>query len=254
MPLRVEVENHIAVITIDNPPLNVFPAEFSAQLPEIFDSFADDRDVRVVVVTGSGDRSFTAGADFKEMPFADKSRRARRRLPRNSHESILDCAVPVIVAVNGYCLGHGIGIVSAADIVIASTNASFGLPEINIGAANGYRRIRDFLPRGHARWAYYSGEYVSAEEAYRVGAVYSLERPEDLMPKAMSMAAVLAEKSPRALRLFKDTVKWTEEMGTQLGYRFEGEMFQAFMRDPAAVTEQEKVRQAFIAKRKPEFD
>jgi enoyl-CoA hydratase len=249
----VEIKDYIALLTIDTGPLNVLSHEHTTELPQLFDSFSMNPEVRVVVLTGAGERAFTAGADIKNLPKDASSGRMRRRAPRIYHEAILDCTVPVIAAVNGYCLGHGMAMISACDIVLASTNAYFGLPEINIGAANGYRFMLEFFPRGHARWAYYSGEYIDGAEAYRVGAAYSLEQPADLMPKAMSMAKTIAGKSPRAMQLFRETSKWVDPMDTQRGYRFEGEAYQKVAADPAARAEMREAREAFIAKRSPNF-
>jgi len=256
MPLNYEVTDHIALITIDNPPVNAFTADFVEQLAETVDGFATKPDVRVAVITGAGTRAFTAGADIKawSAPGVAPVRARNPRDVRNYVEALLDSAVPMIAAVNGYCFGHGIAISSSCDIVLASTNATFGLPEINVGAGNGYRMMRELFPRNHSRHAFFTGEHVSAEEAYRVGALYSLEKPENLLEAAMKIAHSIAAKSPRAVRMFKETVRWTESMEVQKGYRFEGQAFQNLTHDPAGAAELAEARSAFVAKRPPVFD
>jgi enoyl-CoA hydratase len=264
MPLRFQVSDHIAVITIDSPPLNLLTPEDVAQLPEIIDSFGDNTDVRVAVIIGTGDRAFTAGADRSRWVAAQESLTGTQlnlpgslrnlRAARNYVEALLDSCVPIIAAVNGYCLGHGIGIVTASDIVLASTNAKFGLPEINVGAANGHRMMRELFPRNHARHAFFTGEYINADEAYRVGAVYSVVAPDALLEQAMDMARVIASKSPRAMRLFKQTVRWTENLDMQEGYRYEGQAYAQLRRDPLAAAELAEARDAFANKRIPNFD
>jgi enoyl-CoA hydratase len=264
MPLRFEVSDHVAVITIDSPPLNLVTPEDIAALPEIVDSFGANTDVRVAIITGAGDRSFTAGADRTRWNDpAQELTGPQLNLPgslrnlrdaRNYVEALLDSCVPIIAAVNGYCLGHGIGIIAASDIVLASRNARFGLPEINVGAANGHRMVRELFPRNHARHAFFTGEYIDADEAYRVGAVFSVAAPETLMDEAFGIARVIASKSPRAVRLFKHTVRWTENLDMQEGYRFEGQAYAQLRRDPSAAAELAEARDAFASKRPPDFD
>lgn len=256
MPIHCDITNHIAIITIDNPPLNAFTADFVEQLAEIVDGFASNTDVRVAIITGAGSRSFTAGADIKawSAPGAPPRRARNPRDVRNYLEALLDSAVPLVAAVNGYCLGHGIVILSGCDIVLASETAKFGLPEINVGVGNGYRMMRELFPRSHARHVFYTGEYVDAAEAYRIGAVYRLSAPEQLMEDAMKLAGTIAEKSPRAIRMFKEVARWGEEMDLQKGYRFEGQALKALVRDPAAAAELLEARAAFMGKRKPRFD
>ena len=254
MPLRIDREDHVVVITIDNPPLNLFPDEYIDELRRIIDGLADDGDTHVALITGSGTRAFTAGKDVSEHKFTLDPARDNPRAVRNYIQAIVDCAVPVIAAVNGVCLGHGIAITAAADIVLASTNARFGLPEINIGSGNGQRLMRELFPRGHARHAFYTGEYISAEEAYRVGAVFSLHEPDDLMEEAMRLARTIASKSPSMMRMFKDTVRWTEHLDMETGYRFEGEAWYALKRDALAAAEMIEAKQSFFEKRPARFD
>jgi enoyl-CoA hydratase len=114
--------------------------------------------------------------------------------------------------------------------------------------------MRELFPRGHSRHAFYTGEYISAEEAYRVGAAYSLHEPEDLMDAAMTLAKTIASKSPSMMRMFKDTVRWTEYLDMETGYRFEGERWYAAKRDPLAAAEMVEAKQSFFEKRPARFD
>lgn len=242
------------MITIDNPPLNTFPDTFVDQLRVTVDSFADDQNVRAAIITGSGRRSFTAGNDATDSMDRFAPSRPNPRAVRNYVQSLIDSAVPVIAAVNGYCLGHGMAIVSSCDIVIASTNASFGLPEINVGSGNGQRFMREMFPRGHARHAFYTGERVSAAEAYRLGAIFNLVEPDELMPEALRVARTIAEKSPLVIRMFKQTVAWTDDMDLQTAYRYEGQATMALRRNPEGAAQMLEARRAFFAKRKPVFE
>jgi enoyl-CoA hydratase len=254
LPLEFSVEDHIAVITVDNPPLNTFPDTFVEELRVIVDSFADLPNVRVAIITGSGTRSFTAGNDASGSKDTFAAARTNPRAVRNYVQALNDSAVPIVAAVNGYCLGHGMAIVSSCDIVVASTNASFGLPEIDVGSGNGQRFMREMFPRGHARHSFYTGERISAAEAYRLGAVFKLVEPDELMPEAFRIARTIAEKSPLAIRMFKQTVAWTDDMDLQTAYRFEGQATMALRRNPEGAAQMLEARRAFFAKRKPIFE
>jgi enoyl-CoA hydratase len=248
MPIRLEVEDYIAVITLDNPPLNLFEEDWCQTLEDIFDSFEARSDVRVAIITGTGERSFTAGLDRKA-PSRD-----RRRAVRNYHQAIMDCAVPVIGAINGYTLGHGILIASAVDMLIGSENASFGLPEILTGAANGGRFFMRLFPPGFAHYAVYTGERIDAPEAYRLGALLKVVPPDELMNEAVALARSIAEKAPIGIRAHKISLRWVEEMDAQKGYEFEGEYHSRhFMSTPEGRAQAEEARLAFFERRKPNF-
>jgi enoyl-CoA hydratase len=110
------------------------------------------------------------------------------------------------------------------------------------------------FPRSHARRAYFTGEYIDAQEAYRVGAVYAVYPPDALMDEALAVARTIAEKSPSLIRLFKQTVNWTESMDPVSGYHYESQAFEVLRLQPAIGAELAKAREAFVEKRKPEFD
>ena len=212
MPLQVDTVDHVVTITIDNPPLNFLLDSDIDDLRGIVDGFAVDSNVRVAIITGAGVRSFTAGRDLSQNILESSSEPANPRIARNYIQALRDASVPIIAAVNGYCLGHGIAIASSCDVVLASTNAEFGLPEINIGAGNGQRLMRELFPKGHARRAFFTGEYIPAKEAYRVGAINALFAPEQQMEEAHSLAELVASKSPLSIRMIKETVKWSDDM------------------------------------------
>jgi len=253
LPLNLAISDHIAVITIDNPPLNLWTTDTSEQLVEIFDSFMDNHDVRVAIITGIGERAFTAGQDLNEVrqatPRPGAFRQARWYL-----QAMQDCPVPIIGAVNGIAVGHGIAICSGCDILVASENARFGVPEIKVGLANGHRMMMEFFPKSHARYAFFTGELIDAAEAFRVGAVLKLVPADELVSAAQEVAEKIARNSPVALRLFKDTVRWTPDMDLQKGYRFEGERSRLARQDPTFRAHAQEAQAAFREKRPPNFD
>jgi enoyl-CoA hydratase len=254
--INLDIEDRIAVITIDNPPLNVWNTQMSVDLIAIVDSFIERRDIRVAIITGAGDRAFTAGQDLSvagtgnlSSPMPSPFRQARWYL-----QALEDCAVPIIGAVNGYALGHGIAICSACDILLASETARFGTPEVRVGLGNGHRMLREIFPKSISRYAYFTGDFITADEAYRVGAVLRVVPPDELMAEARSVAEKIAANSPSSVRMFKDTVRWTESMDLQTGYRFEGERGRLARQDPTYAKNEREARSAFFEKRNPQFD
>jgi enoyl-CoA hydratase len=249
MPLTLDISDHIATITLDNPPLNLWEPEWYQQLEDIADSFRENKDVRVAIITGAGERAFTAGHNRK-VPL-----RMRKRDVRNYLQALIDCAVPLIGAINGFALGHGIAISSACDILIGSENASFGLPEVDTGGANGGRMMMQMFPRGHVRYSVYTGERIGAAEAYRVGALFKVVPPAELMPEARKLAATIAAKTPVGIRSFKNTLRWVEYMDLQTGYEYEGDQHTLlFLGTPAGQKQADEARISFLEKRKPNFE
>jgi enoyl-CoA hydratase len=114
--------------------------------------------------------------------------------------------------------------------------------------------MRELFPRGHARHSFFTGEHIKAAEAYRLGAVFRLVEPDELMPEALRIARTIAEKSPLAIRMFKQTVAWTDDMDLQTAYRFEGQATMALRRTPEGAAQMLEARRAFFARRKPIFE
>ena len=155
----------------------------------------------------------------------------------------------MIAAVNGPALGAGLGIVLCSDIVLASENAVFGLPEIDVGLMGGARHAMRLFPHSLARRMILTGYRVSAAELYRRGIIEACTKPEDLMKEAMEMAREIASKSPAALRLAKRSINTVETMGLKDGYRFEQNLTVEMTRHP----DSKEAMQAFLEKRTPVF-
>ena len=139
----------------------------------------------------------------------------------DSFAAVYDCPVPVIAAVHGFCLGGGIGLVGSSDIIIASEDATFGLPEIDRGAMGAATHLMRMFPVQKVRRMFYTGQPITAAEAYRLGAVESVVKREDLLPAARAMAENIAAKSPRAVRLAKWSLNGIELIDIKKSYRFE---------------------------------
>ncbi|MBI1845927.1 MAG: enoyl-CoA hydratase/isomerase family protein, partial [Candidatus Rokubacteria bacterium] len=151
--ITCEVQDHIALVTMDRPPVNAVNAQFLEEMMRVFDTLTDQDEVRVAILTGAG-KVFCAGADLKARvahapqpgEFWQHSRRARE-----AFHSILECRVPVIAAINGPALGAGLGIVASCDLLLASEHAVLGLPEINVGLLGGGRHAMRLFPHSTAR-------------------------------------------------------------------------------------------------------
>jgi enoyl-CoA hydratase len=221
--IKTTIEDHIAVVTMDAPPVNAQSREFVEELISVFDELNETPTVRVIVLTGAG-KVFSAGADIKTrgkvgaVP-GDTYRHLRRT--REIGFSIMESNKPVIAAVNGPALGAGMGLAVCSDIILASDNAVFGLPEIDIGLMGGVRHTMRLFPHSLTRRMVLSGYRVPAEELYRRGIIEACVPREQLMDEAMKMARTIASKSPMALKLAKRAINTVETMGLKDGYRFE---------------------------------
>lgn len=249
--IKVEVADKIAVVTLDNPPVNAYSKDFAEELIEVFDELNDTPEVRCIVVTGRG-KVFSAGADIKNrQSIGDIKGETYRHLRRTREVSncIMECNKAVITAVNGPALGAGLGPVIAADIVLASENAVFGLPEIDIGLMGGARHAMSFFPKSLARRMILTGYRVPAAELYRRGLIEACVPLDQLMEEAMSMARTIASKSPKALSLAKRAINTVEHMPLRDGYRFEQNLTVEMTRHE----DSKEAMRAFIEKRPAVF-
>jgi enoyl-CoA hydratase len=207
--LRISVEERVATVTIDRP--DVLNALNTALLEELLATLGDlggDPGVGVVVLTGEGERSFIAGADIKEM--AGKTpleARAYSELGQEIAHRLETMRKPTIAAVNGYALGGGCEMALACDVRLASENAQFGQPEINLGIIPGWgasQRLARATNIGYAKELILTGRMVDAAEAFERGLVQHVYPPAELMPATMRLAAEMASKSPVALYYAKE--------------------------------------------------
>jgi enoyl-CoA hydratase len=249
--VKVEVEDFVAVVTMDRPPVNAQNTEFRSEMIEVFDEFNDRDDVRVAILTGAGN-VFSAGADIKERKGVTVKPGDYWRLNRAAREytnAIRECARPVIAAVNGAALGAGFGLMAACDIMLASENATFGMPEIDVGLAGGTAMLSRLMPKSRGRRIVFTGERFSAAELYRMGVIEACVPRDQLMPEAMKIARNIASKSPLAMRLAKQAYNVCEQMPQREGYRFE----QNITVQLSQTEDAREAQLAFAEKRKPVF-
>ena len=249
--IKVDIADKVAVVTLDNPPVNAYSKEFAEELIEVFDELNDTPEVRCIVVTGRG-KIFSAGADIKNrQAVGDIKGETYRHLRRTREVSncIMECGKAVIAAVNGPALGAGMGPIVAADIILASDNAVFGLPEIDIGLMGGARHTMSLFPKSLARRMILTGYRVPAAEAYRRGIIEACVPLEDLMDEAMKIARTIASKSPKALSLAKRAINTVEHMPLRDGYRFEQNLTVEMTRHE----DSKEAMRAFVEKRPAVF-
>lgn len=242
------IEDGIAELVIDNPPVNALgSADWRALWQEI-DRLNADEAVRVLVVRAEG-KGFCAGVDIKEL-----QAHPRRILDVNAGNYETFRALhrglkPAIAAVHGYVLGGGIGICGAVDVVVAADDARFGVPEVDRGALGAGAHLQRLFPLQKVRYMYFTGEMIDTEEAFRLGAVEAVVPGDRLRETALDIATKMAAKSPTMLRLAKEALNGVEASDLERAYRWEqGFTAQAYLTD-----ESQEGRDAFVEKRDADF-
>jgi enoyl-CoA hydratase/carnithine racemase len=249
--LKVDVDGHVALLTMDNPPVNALSRVLNDELTLALDRISELDDIRVVVLTGAG-KVFCAGADLKGRAqniraAGDFSAHSRRT--RECFHAIRECAKPVIAAINGPALGSGLAIVASADVLIASEKAALGLPEVDVGLLGGCRHAMRLFGHSRTRRMMLTGYRVPGVELHRLGVVEACTTPEQLTPTALEMAKVIASKSPVSTRMGKHTLNTIEDMSLRDGYRYEQDMTHAISKTEDA----QEAQLAFAEKRAPVF-
>jgi enoyl-CoA hydratase len=246
--VKSRVENGVAEVLLAHPPVNALPSAGWFHLAQTLESLGRDDSVRVVLLAAEG-RGFCAGVDIKELA-ADASRIAQvSRGCYAAFAAVYDCPVPVISAAHGFVLGGGIGLLGASDLVLASEDASFGLPEIDRGALGAATHLLRMFGMQKARRMLYTGEPISAAEAYRMGALEQVLPRDELLGAAHALAAKIASKSPRAMRLAKESLNGIELLDVKRSYRFE----QGFTFELYTSPDSQEARDAFVEKRDATF-
>lgn len=211
LPVRLEKSGRVAIITIDNPPVNALDMATLDSLDQTLNELADEKQLMAVIITGAGERVFAAGFDIKVIPTLDEVS-GRQVLHRGQYvmQKIADLPVPAIAAINGVALGGGCELALACDMRVAAANARLGLPEVNLGAIPGFggtQRLPRMLPLAIALEMIYTGRLLNADEAYRVGLVNRVVEPGRALEEAKRMASEIASKGPLAIRAAKRAVR-----------------------------------------------
>jgi enoyl-CoA hydratase len=257
----VSVTDLVAIVTLRRPPVNALSAPMMREIARVFTALGRGTSAAVAILTASGDRVFCAGADIGE---SDRRYNRRELLPTESvadlvdpGEVVRDCffsisggTLPVIAAVNGAAVGAGVALVASCDIVIASSNAVFALPEIDVGVLGGGRHMQRLAGPFKAREMMFTGRRMTAAELAGHGSVSQVVSPDELSGAARSVARVIAGKSPLALRLAKQAMNRVEHLPLEDGYRLEQDYTARVSRFDDAL----EARSARLEKRSPSWN
>lgn len=251
MAITTQVHDGVTEVVVDRPPVNALPVAEWFALADAVTSAGREPSTRCVVLRAEG-RGFNAGVDVTEL--ADDDTHASlvgvNRGCFAAFAAVYDCEVPVIAAVQGFCVGGGIGLVGNADIVVASDDATFGLPEVDRGALGAATHLARLVPQHRMRQMVYTCEPATAAELHAYGSVYRVVPREQLRETAMEVADGLARKSPTILRAAKASLNGIDPVDVKRSYRFE----QGFTYELTVAGVADEARHAFVEKRDAEFD
>ena len=250
MGISREVANGIGEVVMDNPPVNALSVQGWFDLARTVTDLGHDPTVSVVVLRAEG-RGFNAGVDIKEMQ-RTAGFEALIGANKGCHaafKAIYECKVPVISAVHGYCLGGGIGLVGNSDIIIASEDATFGLPEVDRGALGAATHLARLVPQHKMRAMVYTSAVATAAELHAFGSVLSVVPRDTLRDAALQIAAEIASKSPTVIRAAKECLNGIDPVDVNLSYRFE----QGFTYELNLSGVADEARDAFVDGRAAEF-
>ena len=251
--ITVERRGAVSVLTVNRPEkLNALNSSVHTEGVAALDELKHDDSVRVLVITGAGEKSFIAGADITE--FEGKTPVTQRDLfhERSLFNSIDTFPKPVIAMINGFCLGGGCELALACDIRIAGENARFSQPEINLGVmpgGGGSQRLTRLIGEGRSMEMILTGDMIDAETALRFGLLNHVYPLAELEAKTMEMAGKIAEKAPIALQLCKEAVKFASRSNLDEGLRREIDLFAICF----STEDKKEGVSAFLEKRKPDF-
>lgn len=244
----------VALVTIDNPPMNALSTALLEELEAEVDTLDGDDDVRAIVLRGGGDRAFVAGADIKEFPALRESAAeggSARGIQRLGHR--MDAArTPFVAAIGGYCLGGGLELAMCCDVRICADDATLGQPEIALGlipGGGGTQRLPRLVGQGHAMFLNLTGDFIDAQTAYAWGLVERVVPAAELEEVALAVAGRVASRSPHAVAVLRELARTTRDLPLEEGLRREAEGFVRCLRSEDGA---EGVA-AFIEKREPRF-
>ncbi|MFT3864693.1 MAG: enoyl-CoA hydratase family protein [Solirubrobacterales bacterium] len=214
-------EGGVAEVVVDFPPVNALPVAAWFELGRTLRGLGEDETVRAVVLRAEG-RGFNAGVDIKEIQ--REGQPALIGANRGCFEAfaaVYECAVPVVAAVNGFCLGGGIGLVGNADVIVAAEDATFGLPEVDRGALGAATHLSRLVPQHKARAMMYTSAAATAAELHAFGSVLEVVEPRRLREAALAVAAQIAAKDPTVIRAAKESLNGIDLWDVRRSYRYE---------------------------------
>jgi enoyl-CoA hydratase len=245
--ITIKADAHgIAEIVMNRPPVNALHVAGWYALADALRAAGSNPDVRVVILRADG-RGFNAGVDIKEMQATEgfSALIGANRGCYAAFKAVYECEVPVIAAVHGYCLGGGIGLVGNADIIIASEDASFGLPEVDRGALGAATHLARLVPQHKMRAMVYTATRASAQELLHYGSVLQVVPRDQLIQAARAVAMQIAEKRPNVIRAAKQALNGIDPIDVNQSYRYE----QGFTYELNLAGDGDAARDAFVEKK-----
>lgn len=247
-PFQLSINAGIAELILDHPPVNAFNSDGWFAIARQIEALGNDDKVRVIIIAAHG-KGFCAGVDIKELAADSKAIVKVNQGNYDTFKAIHLNPKPVIAALHGFVLGGGIGISGAADIIVASDCTRFGVPEIDRGAMGGGAHLQRMFPVQKVRYMYFTGEFIDAAEAYRLGAIERVVARDRVLDAARDIAAKIAAKSPAMVRLAKQALTGIED--GDLEHKYRGE--QGFTFEAYTMGDSQEARDAFVAKRDADF-
>ena len=248
-----EINDGLAVVVIDNPPVNALNETVISELDAIIEELSGNSSVQVVIVTGAGEKAFVAGADIKQ--FLDMDVATGKALVRRGQQIFTRLSTlkqPVIAAVHGFALGGGCELALACDIRIASENAVMGVPEVSLGVIPGYggtQRLPRLVGPSRAMSMILTGDPIKAEEALRIGLVDKVVPTGEALNEAKAMAKRIMSRGPLAVQAAKRAIYEGMKVSLEEGISFEADCFSELCN----TEDQKEGANAFLGKRKPNF-
>jgi len=252
--VSTERRDAVALVTIDNPPMNALSAALLDELEAEIDALDADADVRAIVLRGGGERAFVAGADIKEFPALRESASeggSARGIQRLGHR-MDGCDTPFVAAIHGYCLGGGLELAMCCDVRVCADDATLGQPEIQLGlipGGGGTQRLPRLVGHGRAMFLNLTGDFIDAATAYAWGLVERVVPTAELEEVALALAGRIASRSPHAVAVLRELARTTRDLPLGEGLRREADGFVRCLRSEDGA---EGVA-AFIEKRPPVF-
>lgn len=254
LSLKSEAEGQVQVLSLNRPQaLNALNQQLLSELDLALNTLEEDQALRVLIITGEGEKAFVAGADIREMQNHSSAQAEQMALKGQSlFNRIQNFRLPVIAAVNGFALGGGLELALACDFIVASENAKLGLPEVSLGLIPGYggtQRLSRSVGKAWARRLTLTGEMIDATTAYTIGLVTEVVSRDRLSARSIELAQTIAARSPKALHLAKRAINEGAEMELGEGLRLESKLFG----ESFSTEDHNEGIAAFIEKRRPQF-
>jgi len=249
MGIDSSISEGIGEVVIDRPPVNALDVKSWFELASMLRSIGEDEGVGAIVLRAEG-KGFCAGVDIKELQADPEAIVGVNRGCYEAFAAVYECAVPVIAAVQGFCLGGGVGLAGNADIVIASDDATFGLPEVDRGALGAATHLSRLVPQHRMRAMVYTGATATADELHAYGSLLSVVSRAQLRDAALEVARDIASKSRTIIRRAKESLNGIDPVDVKRSYRFE----QGFTYELNLSGVSDEARRAFIEKRDAKFE